>query len=390
MYRKTDRGKVIREFTELLARQSGAKFDDRSNWAELAALLYTGGTTGTSKGVMLHHSNISSNVQQFRAWFPTLKDGEGSMLAVFPFFHSAGFTAIQNMCIWSGWGAVLVPRPETGVIIDLLKKYRPSFVPGVPTIFVGLLNDPRFRALDFSFVQGFFAGAAPLSTDTIRDLKELTGAMIVNVYGLTETSPLATSNPFRGKIVPGSIGLPLPNTDMRIVDIESGTRDMPVGEPGEVLFRGPQVMKGYYNKQAETDAVLRDGWLYTGDIGTVDAAGNLTIVDRKKDRIIAGGFNIYPNEIDDILMSHPDILEACTIGVPDTYRGETVKAYVALKPGARLTEDEVIAYCRKNLAAYKVPRSIVFIDAIPKTTVGKILRRAVRELDERREREKSA
>ncbi len=390
MYRKTDRGEGIHEFTELLARQSGAKFDDRSNWAELAALLYTGGTTGTSKGVMLHHSNLSSNVQQFRAWFPTIKDGEGSMLAVFPFFHSAGFTAIQNMCIWSGWGAVLAPRPETGVIIDLLKKYRPSFVPGVPTIFVGLLNDPRFRALDFSFVRGFFAGAAPLSTDTIRDLKELTGAMIVNVYGLTETSPLATSNPFRGKIVPGSIGLPLPNTDMRIVDIESGTRDMPVGEPGEVLFRGPQVMKGYYNKQAETDAVLRDGWLYTGDIGTVDAAGNLTIVDRKKDMIIAGGFNIYPNEIDDILMSHPDILEACTIGVPDTYRGETVKAYVALKPGARLSEDEVIAYCRENLAAYKVPRSIVFIDAIPKTTVGKILRRAVRDLDERREREKSA
>jgi len=283
-----------------------------------------------------------------------------------------------------------VPRPETGIIVDLLKKYRPSFVPGVPTIFVGLLNDPRFRALDFSFVRGFFAGAAPLSTDTIRDLKELTGAMIVNVYGLTETSPLATSNPFQGKIVPGSIGLPLPNTDMRIVDIESGTRDMPVGEAGEVLFRGPQVMKGYYNKQAETDAVLKDGWLHTGDIGTVDAAGNLTIVDRKKDMIIAAGFNIYPNEIDDILMSHPDILEACTIGVPDTYRGETVKAYVALKPGASLSEEEVIAYCRENLAAYKVPQSIVFIDAIPKTTVGKILRRAVRELDERREREKSA
>lgn len=390
MYRKTDRGEGIHEFTELLAHRSGAKFDDRSNWDELAALLYTGGTTGTSKGVMLHHSNLSSNVQQFRAWFPTIKDGEGSMLAVFPFFHSAGFTAIQNMCIWSGWGAVLVPRPETGIIVDLLKKYRPSFVPGVPTIFVGLLNDPRFRALDFSFVRGFFAGAAPLSTDTIRDLKELTGAMIVNVYGLTETSPLATSNPFQGKIVPGSIGLPLPNTDMRIVDIESGTRDMPVGEAGEVLFRGPQVMKGYYNKQAETDAVLKDGWLHTGDIGTVDAAGNLTIVDRKKDMIIAAGFNIYPNEIDDILMSHPDILEACTIGVPDTYRGETVKAYVALKPGASLSEEEVIAYCRENLAAYKVPRSIVFIDAIPKTTVGKILRRAVRELDERREREKSA
>ncbi|MBN1534586.1 MAG: long-chain fatty acid--CoA ligase [Spirochaetes bacterium] len=388
MYRKVVPSGNTFEFLQLIGRFPSGEVEDRSSWNGLAALLYTGGTTGVSKGAMLSHSNLSSNVQQFSVWFPAMKAGEGSTIAVFPFFHSAGFTAIQNTCIWMGWAAILVPRPEPGIITELVKKYRPDFVPGVPTIFTGLLSNPEFRKLDFSFVKGFFAGAAPLATDTIDDLKKLTGATIINVYGLTETSPLATANPFGGAFKAGTVGLPFPSTDARVVDLEAGTADMPPGQPGELIFRGPQVMQGYYNRPEETAGVLRDGWLYTGDIAVMDGDGEIAIVDRKKDLIIAGGFNIYPNEIDDVLFLHPKVLEACTIGVQDQYRGETVKAYVVARPGEALSEEEVLEHCRRHLTGYKVPRMVRFIDAIPKSAVGKILRREMKELDKKLEEER--
>ena len=319
---------------------------------------------------MITHKNMSYNTQQLRCWFHDLKDGRESELAVFPFFHSAGFTGVQNICVFSGWTDVLVPRPEPGVIIDILKKSRPTVVPGVPTIYVGLLANEAFKKLDLSFIRCFIAGAAPLPMDVINQLKNLTGAGIVNVYGLTEITPMGTATPWKGLDKPGTVGVPLPSTDLKIADLETGDKEMAIGEPGEVCFKGPQVMAGYHKRPEETEIVMRDGWLYTGDIGVLDEDGFLSIVDRKKDMIVASGYNIYPNEIDDVLFSHPKILEACTVGVPDEYRGETVKVYIVTRAGETLTEAEVIAFCREKLAAYKVPKQIEFIGELPKSTVG--------------------
>jgi long-chain acyl-CoA synthetase len=220
--------------------------------------------------------------------------------------------------------------------------------------------------------------------DTIKQIKSLANVPIVNVYGLTEIAPMGTATPWGGEEKAGTVGVPLPNTDLKIVDLETGENEMAQGETGEVLFKGPQVMKGYYKKPEETAKALKDGWVSTGDIGFLDEDGYLTIVDRKKDMIVASGYNIYPNEVDEVLFEHPRILEACTIGVPDEYRGESVKTYIVVKPGEKLTKEEVIGHCKAKLAAYKVPKEIEFIDELPKTAVGKILRRELKELDRKK------
>jgi long-chain acyl-CoA synthetase len=374
----------VYEFMDLVDRYPSSPVPDSARWEETGALIYTGGTTGTGKGAMLTHENLSCNVQQLRAWFHDLVEGRESMLGIFPFFHSAGFTGIQNLCIYTGTTDVLVPRPENKVIIEMLRKFKPTFLPGVPTIFVGLLSDPAFRSMNLRFIKGFIAGAAPLNLDTITALRDLTGGDIINVYGLTETSPMGTASPWKGDIKPGTVGVPLPSTDVKIVDVEDPAKEKNLGEEGEILFKGPQVMKGYYKKPEETGAVIRDGWLHTGDIGFLDEDGYLTIIDRKKDIIVASGFNVFPREIDDTLAEHPKILEACTIGVPDPYRGETPKSYVVLKAGQELKAEEIISFCRERLAAYKVPRQVEFIGELPKSAVGKILRRELKELDRRK------
>lgn len=255
------------------------------------------------------------------------------MLGIFPFFHSAGFTGIQNLSIWGGWTDILIPRPEPGVIIEQINKFKPTFVTGVPTVFIDSLNNPEFRKMDPSFIKGLIAGAAPLPVETIKQLKELTGGDIISIYDLTAISFKGTGSPWKGNIKPGTVGIPFPNTDIKIVDIESGTKEMMTGESGEICFKGPQVMKGYYKKPEETASVFRDGWSFTGDIGTIDEDGYLTIVDRKRDMITSSGYNIFPLEIDEILFQHPKILEACTIIVPDAYRGEAPKAFIVIKPG---------------------------------------------------------
>ena len=387
MYRKVEPQKNVYEFLGLIKKYSDQSLEEVSSWEDLAAFLYTGGTTGVSKGVMLTHANLSCNVQQFSAWIPDLEKGNESVLAVFPFFHSAGFTAIQNLCLWMGYTAILVPRPEPETIIAMLRQFKPHFLPAVPTIFVGLLNNEEFRIMDLSFIKGFFSGAAPLATETLQQLKDLTGATMLEVYGLTETAPIASVTPWKGKIKPGTVGIPVPNTEIKIVDVESGKEEMKPGVPGEVIIKGPQVMKGYYQKPEETEAVLKDGWLFTGDIGLFDEDGYLSIVERKKDMIIASGYNIYPREVDEILFEHPKILEACTIGVSDPYRGETVKSYVVVKPGEFLTAEEVIQFCKEKLAPYKVPKMVEFIDALPKSAVGKILKREVKEMDKQKRKE---
>ena len=385
LYRKVVPEPGVYPFLDLIGKYSDAPVPIAARWDDVAAFIYTGGTTGVSKGAMLTHGNISWVVQQFLAMFPDLKDSKESVMGVYPIFHSAGYLVSQNLPIWSGWTSIMIPRPEPGVILEMLRKYRPGFLPGVPTIFVGLLNREEFRKMDLSFIKGFFGGAAPLAPETVKQLVDLTGKGIYDVYGLTENSALATCTPWKGKAKPGTVGVPIPNTDLKIVDLETGTRELPAGEAGEICIKGPQLMKGYYKKPEETANALRDGWLYTGDIGYLDEDGHLSMVDRKKDMIIAGGFNIYPKEIDEVLFAHPKVVEACAIGVPDPYRGETVKAFVVLKPGETLTAEEIIGYCKERLAAYKTPTHVEFLDALPKSAVGKILRRELRERDRKKQ-----
>ena len=381
MYRKVEPTEDVRVFGDLIGNFSPDPVEDASQWDELAALLYTGGTTGVSKGVMLSHANLSCDAQQFAGWFPDINPGEERLMGNFPVFHIAGFAAIQNFITWQGWENIMVPRPEPKINIELIKKHNPTFLPGVPTIFVGLLAEPDFRKLDFSAMKGFFSGAAPLAADTIKDLNELTGAMMCEVYGSTETTAMVSITPWGGKIKPGTVGVPVADTDIKIVAVDDPDRELEIGQPGEVAIKGPQIMMGYYKKPEETAEVLKDGWFFTGDIGQFDDDGYLTIVDRKKDMIIAGGYNIYPVELDGVLMGHPKILEACTIGLPHEYRGETVKAFIVVKEGQELTEDEVAAYCKENLAAYKIPKLIEFIDELPKSAVGKILRRKLKDME---------
>lgn len=381
MYRKVEPTEDVLVFKDVISNYSADPLPEQSNWDELGALLYTGGTTGVSKGVMLSHANISCVVQQFVSWFPDLNPGEERLVGNFPVFHVAGFTTGQNLTIWRCWENILVPRPEPKINIEILKKYHPTFLPAVPTIFVGLLADPEFRKLNFSSLRGFFSGAAPMAADTINDLKQLSGKTISEGYGTTETACLATSTPWGGTIKPGTVGVPLPDTDIKLVDLTDPHKEVAAGGEGEIAIKGPQVMMGYYNKPEETEKTLIDGWFLTGDIGKFDEDGYLSIVDRKKDMIIAGGYNIYPVELDDVLMTHPKILEACTVGIPHEYRGETVKAFIVTKEGETLTEEEITAYCKEKLAAYKVPKIFEFTKELPKSAVGKVLRRKLREME---------
>jgi long-chain acyl-CoA synthetase len=389
MYRKVTPQKDVYEFMDLIRKYPTTPVPDCSRWDDLGALIYTGGTTGVSKGAMLTQANLSSVVQIFRSWFPDLKDGAAHIVGTYPIFHSAGYVVSQDFIIWSGWTSTIIPRPEPGILIETLKKYKPDFLPGVASIFVGLLANPEFCKMDLSFVKGFFTGAAPIAADTVQQLKALTGKDVYDNYGMTENVAFATGMPWGGKNKIGTIGVPFPNTDVKIIDIDRGKTELQPGEAGEICIKGPQVMSGYYKQPGETALVLRDGWLYTGDIGIMDEEGHFRIVDRKKDMIAAGGYKIYPKDIDEVLFQHEKIIEACTVGVPDAYRGETVKAFVVLKEGARMTEGEVVSYCREHLAAYKVPKFVEFISELPKSAVGKILRRKLRDMEAKKHKGKA-
>jgi long-chain acyl-CoA synthetase len=368
----------VYEWTALLKKYPATDPNIKVDFKSLASLQYTGGTTGVSKGVMLTHSNLSSNVQQIIGWFPDFKRGEMVGIGVLPFFHSFGLTTVMNYSIWMGGADVLIPRPEPVAILEAVQKHKVTFFPAVPTMYVGLLNHPDFKKYNISSIQGCFSGAAPLPVEVIKSFEEKAGAQICEGYGLSETSPVATINPWGGKTKAGSIGLPVADTELKIVDLDDWKKEMPAGQPGEILIKGPQVTSGYYKMPDETEKAVKDGWLLTGDIGQIDEDGYFFIVDRKKDMIIAGGYNIYPRDIDEVLFEHPKILEACAIGVPDAYRGETVKAYVVLKPGEQMKAEEVIEYCKTKLAKYKVPTQVEFIDTLPKSNVGKILRKELR------------
>ena len=343
---------------------------------DLAALQYTGGTTGVAKGAMLTHRNLSCNMQQLRVWFPGLEIGKEVMLAALPLFHSFGMTVAMNFPIGTAAAMVLIPNPrDVRALVNSLARHRVTLAPAVPALINAVLNYPRIERLDLTSIKRCFSGSAPLSVDVMERFERLTGAVIVEGFGLTEASPGTHCNPVRGRRKPGSIGIPLPNTDSRTVDVDDGRTDAPSGEPGELIIRGPQVMQGYWNMPEETAKVLRDGWLYTGDLAVIDADGYHRIVGRKKEMIVVSGFKVFPDEVDRVLLSHPAVLESATIGLPDAKRGERVKAFVVLNPGHEATADELKAHCRENLAAFKVPQQIEFRTELPKSAVLKILRR---------------
>ncbi len=350
------------------------------DFEDVAMYQYTGGTTGISKGVMLTHANLSRQVQQIAAWFPKFGMGEEIMLGALPFFHVFGLSTSMNFAVFMGWGNVLVPKPQPDQLIEAISKYKPSFAPLVPAMYIGMLNHPKINSVDLTSIKGCFSGSAPLPVEVIRDFETKTGAVIVEGYGLTETTPVTHINPVsREKRRIGSIGFPIPDTECRIVSLEDGKTDLPVGESGELLVRGPQVMKGYLNMPEETAAVLtEDGWLHTGDIAKMDEDGFFYIVDRKKDLIISGGYNVYPRDIDEVFFEHPKVQEACSVGIPHPLRGEAVKVFVTLKEGETATQEELLEFCKGRLAKYKWPTEIEFRDELPKTNVGKILRKELR------------
>ena len=353
---------------------------------DVAMYQYTGGTTGVSKGVMLTHANLSKQVQQIAAWLPALPRGTETMLGALPYFHSFGLSVSMNFAVHSGWSQVLLPRPQPQPLLEAIRKFRPTFAPLVPTMYIGMLNHPDLKKTDMSCIKGAFSGSAPLPVEVIHDFEKMTGAIIVEGFGLTETTPVTHVNPFGGVRKVGSIGIPISNTECRIVSLDDGVTDMPVGEPGELIIKGPQVMKGYKDMPEETANMLRDGWCYTGDIATMDQDGYFYIVDRKKDMIISGGFNVYPRDIDEVFYQHPKVQEACSIGIPDPKRGENIKVFVVLKEGETATQEELLEYSATKLAKYKLPTEIEFRKELPKTNVGKILRKELRaeELEKRK------
>jgi long-chain acyl-CoA synthetase len=347
---------------------------------DVACLQYTGGTTGTSKGAMLTHANLVTNACQSRQWLNSEAEGQECMVAALPLFHIYAMSCIMITSVLVGGAVILLPRFEVRAALNVIRKYRPTLFHGVPTMYVAFINTPNIKRYGLNSLRLCTSGGAALPVEVRQKFESLTGGTLLEGYGLTESSPVTHFTQRNGAAKIGSIGMPIPQTEARIMDLETGTREMPVGEAGEIVIRGPQVMKGYWNQPEETARVLRDGWLFTGDIAKKDDDGYYYIVDRKKDMIIAGGFNIYPREVEEVLFECPQIKEAAVIGVPDAYRGETVKAFVVLHEGAKATAEAIMAFCRERLAAYKVPRQVVFLDALPKSAVGKYLRRELRKL----------
>lgn len=343
---------------------------------DVAVLQYTGGTTGRSKGAMLTHYNLVANTLQcFGSSEVKTKLGEERLLAISPLFHVYGMTSCMNLTFYIGGNLILVPRFDVEQTAKVIEQTKPTIFPGVPTMFIALLNYYKKNNFDVSSLQTCTSGSAALPVEVLKNLNETLGMSVAEGFGLSEASPVTHRNPITGLQKPGSIGIPIPNTDAKIIHSVTGEDNLSLGEVGELVVKGPQVMKGYWGMQEETNHTLRDGWLYTGDLAKMDEDGFFYIVGRKKEMIIASGYNVYPIEVEGVIYTNPKILEAAVFGVPDKYRGETIKAVVVLKEYEELTEEELINYCREKISSYKVPHSIDFVEELPKTTVGKILKR---------------
>jgi long-chain acyl-CoA synthetase len=346
---------------------------------DIALLQYTGGTTGTPKGAMLTHYNLVVNTIQCVSWYTNTSEGKEVVMGVLPFFHVYGMTVALNFAMRLAATLILVPKFDVKKTVKLLEKYRVTLFPGAPTIYIAINSMKNIEKYDLKSIEACISGSAPLPLKVKEDFEKLTGAKLVEGYGLSEASPVTHCNPIYGLNKPGSIGLPFPDTEAKIVDLETGEKDLPPGEIGELVVRGPQVMKGYWRNERETSVALRNGWLYTGDIARMDKDGYFYIVDRKKDMICVSGFNVYPREVEEVLYKHPKVKEAAVIGIPHPTRGETIKAFIVLKDDERADEEEMKDFLKENLAKYKVPEFIEFRKELPKNTIGKVLRRVLRE-----------
>lgn len=346
---------------------------------DLSSIQYTGGTTGISKGAMLTHANLLGGVKQTMDLLiddPAAFPKNGKVIAVAPFFHIFGMTMVLLFGLRMGWNLLTVPRFQPDVVMQMIRDEEPVMLPGVATLFVALHNYPDMESYGLDKVMLFTSGGASVPLGLLRSFERRTGRAIWEGYGLSEGAP-ATFNTYLRGSVGGSIGIPIPGTDVKIMDIETGKEEMAAGEPGELILKGPQVMRGYWQMPEETANTLRDGWLYTGDIARMDDDGYLYIVDRKKEVINASGFKVYPREVEEVLYEHPEVVEGVAVGVPDEYRGETVKVFVVKKEGSSLKEEDLIAYCKDNLAPYKVPQLVEFREELPKSAVGKLLKRVL-------------
>ena len=370
----------IHDFLSLLNEAQATPVNSRVSPDDTAILQYTGGTTGTPKGAVLTHRNLVANAVHNRVWLTNGKEGEERILAVIPFFHVYGMTTAMNLGVLLGAELILLPKFHTKEVLHFINKYRPTIFPGIQAMYMAIGNYPKIHKYDLTSIKAAISGAGPLMREVQERFEQLTKARIVEGYGLSEASPVTHCNPVFGKRKLGSIGLPFPDMDAKIVDLETGEKELPVGEAGELVVKGPQVMKGYWNKPEETARTLRGGWLHTGDIATRDEEGYFFIVDRIKDMIKTVGENVYPREVEEVLFTHPKVKDAVVVGLPhEAFMGEKIKAYIVLKEGETATAEEIIGFCREQLSKFKVPKEIEFRDQLPKTLVGKVLRRVLRD-----------
>jgi len=346
---------------------------------DLAVIQYTGGTTGVIKGAMLTHENLCFNVNQVRSWFYFLKDGEENFLATIPFYHVFGLTVNLNLAIRMSATITIMPRFSVGNVLQMINQFQPTIFAAVPAVFTALLDSPGIEKINWDCFTNYFSGSASLAQDLKDRWLEMTGVDIVEGYGTTEASPVISISPLFGTRKEGSVGLPLPLTEVKIVDLNDDEKQLGFGEVGELWVRGPQVMKGYWSRADETKIALpKSNWLRTGDVAQMDSDGYLFLVDRLKDMVTTAGHNVFTREIDDLMQKHPDVQEAVAVGVDDLLKGQLIKLFVVPKVGAGLTEEEVVAFCKQSLAAYKIPKSVEFIDRLPRAESGEVLKKDLR------------
>ncbi len=347
---------------------------------DLAVLQYTGGTTGFSKGAMLTHRNLLANAMQAFYWVPKASKGQEITLCVAPFFHAYGLTIGMNLSILSAATMVLLPRFNAKEVVNAIRHYHPTMLPGIPTMYIAIMRVAGRRTDYLQSIKYCISGSAPLPAKVQTDFETFSHGKLVEGYGLSEAAPVTHCNPLTAECRNGTIGLPLPEVEAAIISPETG-EPLPPGAIGEIAVKGPNIMSGYWQNEEETRAIFLNGWLRTGDIGKMDEEGYFSVLERAKDLIIASGFNVYPREVEEVLFTHPAIAEAAVTAVADSYRGETVAAFVVLKPGfeaSEQTREDILAFCKQKLTAYKVPKMLKFLDSLPKSTIGKVLRRELR------------
>ena len=376
----------ILDFNEVIEGGSNLEPDIHLDNQDTVILIYTGGTTGVPKGCRLTNANFVAFYTVFIEWAKAMfPPQELRTLCTVPLYHIYGFNMQINANLASGGTMILVPEVTPDNVLEAINRFLPTYWPAVPALIQMLNMHPKLPESKASSIRFLLSGSAPLPVEAMRKFEEITGSTIIEGFGGSETTNGVMVNP-KGKRKPGTVGIPFPDMDVKIVDLKNGVDEMPANEPGELILKGPLIIKEYWNKPEETANAIKDGWFYTGDIAAMDDDGYITIVGRTKDMIISSGFNVYPRDIDELLYTHPKVLDAGAIGVPDPVRGESVKVFVVLKPGETMTEEEVIAFCRESLAAYKVPRYVEFLDDIPRTNMKKVDRKALREMEANRQK----